>query len=69
LGSLTSARFLFFAPRHGRYTLIEHEGPLPLVGGEILLGEPSSTTDAVSKLGRSPLPLDERRCAYLLPLG
>ena len=64
----TPARFLLFVPSGGRYELVEREGPVPGVGAELEVGEPTPTLYFVSKLGASPLPHDERPCAYLQPL-
>ena len=44
------------------YELREQEGEPPLVGSEV---EVDDRRELVSKIGPSPLPGDERRCAYL----
>ena len=44
------------------YELREQEGEPPLVGSEV---EVDDRRELVSKIGPSPLPGDDRRCAYL----
>jgi hypothetical protein len=55
------AAHLLFVRNGARYKLVEREGPAPHVGAAIEL----ERLFAVTKLGRSPLPGDPRRCAYL----
>ena len=62
------ARFLLFVPLSDRYELVEQVGRVPQVGSEVELSELSETPFLVSKLGRSPLPVDGRPCAYLQPV-
>lgn len=50
---------LLFIPTPDGYRLAEAAGPAPAVGTAMAAG-------VVSHLGRSPLPGDPRRCAYLL---
>jgi hypothetical protein len=57
---------LLFVPVSGGYSLLERAGPPPEVGSEVDLGPVGAARFLVSKLGRSPLPLDPRLCAYLL---
>ena len=45
------------------YRIDAHEGPVPAIGERIDLDERSFR---VVKVAASPLPCDERRCAYLL---
>jgi hypothetical protein len=59
---------LCFAPHAGSYTLVERSGPLPKPGDEISHPEYGGHRFVVSHVGRSPLPLDERMCAYLQAL-
>lgn len=59
---------LCFAPHAGTYTLVERSGPLPKPGDEISSPDYGGHRFVVSHLGRSPLPLDERMCAYLQAL-
>lgn len=54
---------LRLVPGPSGYDLQLHEGPAPLVGEQISAGERFAL---VVKLGPSPLPGDERVCAYLL---
>jgi hypothetical protein len=58
---------LLFVPTGKRYQLVGRDGPAPAVGVEIALE--GGRRFVVSKLASSPLPADERRCAYLEPLG
>ena len=55
------AAHLLFVRNGSGYRLVEREGPAPGVGSPIELDR----LFAVTKLGRSPLPGDRRRCAYL----
>jgi hypothetical protein len=56
---------LLFVPTGRRYVLISMEGPAPAVGNEVSLD--GGQRFVVSKIAASPLPADERRCAYLEP--
>lgn len=56
---------LLFVPAGRRYLLMNMEGPAPAVGNEVSLD--GGQRFVVSKLAPSPLPADERRCAYLEP--
>jgi signal peptidase I len=56
---------LVFSPGPTGYTMLEHEGPTPPSGAVV---ERDGVTYTVSRVGRSPLPGDARRCAYLLQL-
>jgi hypothetical protein len=60
---------LCFVPLAGSYTLVERSGPLPKPGDQISDREYDGRRFVVSRVGRSPLPLDERMCAYLQPLA
>lgn len=53
---------LLFVPRGRGYELLEREGAAPEVGSEIELGG----RFLVLKVGPSPLPGDERRCAFVI---
>ena len=55
-------RYLAFVPSHAGYRLMELDGGVPAAGQRIEVGDHAYV---VTKLGRSPLPLDDRRCAYL----
>jgi hypothetical protein len=58
---------LLFVPTGERYQLVGREGPAPTIGAEIALE--GGRRFVVSKLASSPLPADERRCAYLEALA
>jgi hypothetical protein len=58
---------LLFVPTGKRYQLVGRDGPAPAIGVEIALE--GGRRFVVSKLASSPLPADERRCAYLEALG
>jgi hypothetical protein len=62
------AHVLFISHASG-YELLSREGPVPEVGTEVSLSADSARRYRVSKVGRSPLPGDRRRCAFLEPLG
>ena len=54
---------LLFVPRGRGYDLIDREGAAPEAGSEIEF----EGRLLVLKVGPSPLPGDERRCAYVIP--
>ena len=54
--------YLVFVWTPRGYELRERDGDPPAVGSEI---EENGTTLVVAKLGPSPLPGDDRPCAYL----
>jgi hypothetical protein len=56
---------LLFVPTGKRYLLMNIDGPAPGLGSEVAL---DGARFIVSKIAPSPLPADERRCAYLQPL-
>ena len=56
--------YVLFVWRPSGYELREREGDPPAVGDEV---EEESTRMVVTKVAPSPLPGDERRCAYLQP--
>ena len=58
-------RHLLFVWNPSGYELREREGELPTPGSEIEDGE---ARFLVSKIASSPLPGDDRRCAYLQPV-
>ncbi len=55
---------LLFVWRPSGYELRERDGEVPAVGSEV---EEDSTRMTVTKVAHSPLPGDDRRCAYLQP--
>jgi hypothetical protein len=54
--------YLVFAWTPGGYALHQADGEVPAVGARVSV---NGQEYAVAKLARSPLPADERRCAYL----
>lgn len=61
-----AATHLRFVWRPTGYELREREGEPPPVGSEV---EEDEVPMTVTKVAPSPLPGDERRCAYLQPVG
>ena len=57
--------YLLFVWKPSGYELREREGDPPSVGDEL---EEGDTRMVVTKVAPSPLPADERRCAYIQPL-
>ena len=57
-------RHLLFVSKPSGYELTEREGEPPVPGSEVEDGE---TRFVASKIAPSPLPGDERPCAYLQP--
>jgi hypothetical protein len=57
---------LLFVPRPAGYELVERPGEPPSPGERIDLGEDGGDVFVVAKVGPSPLPADDRPCAYLL---
>jgi hypothetical protein len=57
--------YLVFVPAPGGYALHAVEGEAPAPGDRVAV---DGRERIVAKLGPSPLPGDERRCAYLEPL-
>jgi hypothetical protein len=58
-------RYLLFIWKPTGYELVEREGDLPTPGAQLELGEDGAARFFVSKIGPSPLPGDDRPCAYL----
>jgi hypothetical protein len=56
-------KHLLFVPGHGGYELAERDGDAPRPGEEIELD--GNGRFVVVKVTSSPLPRDERACAYL----
>jgi chromosome segregation ATPase len=56
--------FVAFAPTGDGYRLVELVGPAPEVGDSVTVPEVDETL-VVTRVARSPLPLDARPCAYL----
>jgi len=59
---------LLFVPTPGGYLLLQRIGEAPTPGQHLELPEAPNARLYVSKIARSPLPLDERICAYLQTL-
>ena len=59
--------YVAFVATSSGYTLVEQESPPPPVGSELELPAVDGRFRVV-RIGRSPLPLDRRCCAYLEPL-
>ncbi len=59
---MTEAKHLLFVWKPSGYTLKERDGEPPSIGDEV---EVDGRTQRVSKIGPSPLPGDDRPCAYL----
>lgn len=58
--------FLLFVPTTGGYVLVETSGTPPALADEVDLPDLTARL-RVTKLGPSPLPDDDRMCAYLEP--
>jgi hypothetical protein len=56
-------RYLLFVSTPSGYELLERAGEVPEPGSEVELDEGGRYI--VTKVGPSPLPQDERACAYL----
>jgi hypothetical protein len=59
---------LLFVPTPSGYLLLQRAGEAPAPGQQLVLPEAPNARLYVSKLARSPLPLDKRICAYLQAL-
>jgi chromosome segregation ATPase len=59
------ATHLCFVPLAGSYTLVERLGPLPKPGDQVTDSAYGGQRFVVSRVGRSPLPLDPRMCVFL----
>ena len=57
--------YLLFVSKPSGYELHEREGDPPSVGEEV---EADETRMTVTKVAPSPLPDDDRRCAYVQPV-
>jgi hypothetical protein len=53
-----------FVPTAAGYALVERDGPAPEVGA-VVESPDGQDSLVVTRVGRSPLPFDERPCAYL----
>ena len=61
---MAEGKHLLFVSRPTGYTLVERDGEPPQRGGRVEL-EDGGGKFVVSKIAPSPLPQDERPCAYL----
>jgi hypothetical protein len=61
---VAEGKYLLFVSRPTGYELAEREGEPPIPGNEIELDEGGGHF-IVSKVAASPLPQDDRVCAYL----
>jgi hypothetical protein len=57
-------RHILFLPSPSGYELVERDGELP-AAGELVELDGREGSYAVTRIVRSPLPDDRRRCAYL----
>ena len=64
---MAEAKHLLFVSKPTGYELVEREGEPPAVGSEVELDEGAGPRFVVSKIAPSPLPQDQRPCAYLQP--
>jgi hypothetical protein len=62
---MADGKYLLFISRPTGYELAEREGDPPTVGSKVELDEGAGDRFVVSKIATSPLPQDERPCAYL----
>lgn len=61
---MADGKHLLFVTKPSGYELVERDGDAPEPGAQIEVGE-DGVRYTVSKVGPSPLPQDERLCAYL----
>jgi hypothetical protein len=61
---VAGGKHLLFVSKPSGYELVERDGEAPEPGSEVEVGE-DGLRFFVSKIGPSPLPQDERACAYL----
>ena len=64
---MADGKYLLFISKPSGYELVEREGEPPAVGSEVELDEGAGARFVVSKIAPSPLPQDDRPCAYLQP--
>ena len=64
---MADGKYLLFISRSTGYELVERDGEPPAVGSEVELDEGAGARFVVSKIAPSPLPQDDRPCAYLQP--
>jgi hypothetical protein len=61
---MVEGKHLLFVSKPSGYELVERDGDVPEPGSQVELGD-DGLRFTVSKIGPSPLPQDERPCAYL----
>jgi hypothetical protein len=61
---MASGKHLLFVSKPSGYELVEGEGDAPEPGSEVEVGD-IGVRYTVAKVGPSPLPQDDRLCAYL----
>jgi hypothetical protein len=62
---MADGTYLLFVSKPSGYELVEREGEIPEPGSQVEL-EDDGHRFTVAKVGPSPLPQDDRPCAYLL---
>jgi hypothetical protein len=62
---VAEGKHLLFVSKPSGYELVERDGDPPEPGSEVELGE-NGLRFTVTKVGPSPLPQDDRPCAYLV---
>jgi hypothetical protein len=61
---MAAGKHLLFVSKPSGYELVERDGEPPEPGSEVEVGD-DGLRFTVAKIGPSPLPEDERPCAYL----
>jgi hypothetical protein len=61
---MAEGKYLLFVSKPSGYELLERDGDPPEPGSEIEVGD-DGLRFTVAKVGPSPLPQDDRLCAYL----
>jgi hypothetical protein len=61
---MADGKHLLFVSKPSGYELVERDGDPPEAGSEVEVGDNGSRF-TVAKIGPSPLPQDDRLCAYL----
>jgi hypothetical protein len=61
---MANGKHLLFVSKPSGYELVERDGEAPEPGSQVEVGD-DGLRFTVAKVGPSPLPQDERPCAYL----
>jgi hypothetical protein len=61
---MADGKHLLFVSKPSGYELVERDGDPPEAGSEVEVGD-NGLRFTVAKIGPSPLPQDDRLCAYL----